>query len=391
MNINILAVDDKKENLYVLEGLIDELKNNHDEENDINIIQTLSGEEALRIAMNEDIVLIILDVKMPKMDGFEVAKFLKMNDKTKDIPIVFLTAEFIETEFEERGFEIGAIDYFVKPVEKFQFLNKINLYIDLFSKNKKLQILNENLKVELEKNKQKDKLILAQSRNATMGEMVSMIAHQWRQPLTTISMTVNNIALDIELEEINIDTLKVHTNRISQQTQELSNTIEDFLYFFKPNKKLEEVNVEDVYYDALNICRNFVEKNNIKINTHFDETKDIYSFSRDLMQIIINILKNAQDALLGNKILNKVIDVSLFEKEKYVHLEITDNAGGIPDNIITEIFNPYFSTKGEKNSSGLGLYMSKNIIEKHLNGFLDVKNKNDGACFIIKLPVNTLK
>jgi len=384
---NILAVDDKQENLYVLESLMEELKRNHKDGDEINVLQALSGEEALKIAMVEDIVLIILDVKMPGMNGFEVAKFLKMNDKTKDIPIVFLTAEFKEEEFENRGFGIGAIDYFVKPVEKFQFLNKMNLYIDLFSKNKELKVANENLIVELARNKEKDQLLLAQSRNATMGEMISMIAHQWRQPLTTISMSVNNISLDIELDDLNIDTLKEHTSNISNQTQELSNTIEDFLSYFKPNKELEEINVEDVYNNALNICKNFIKKSEIEVITDFEDTCDISGYSRDLMQIIINLLKNAEEALNSNNVLNKVIEVTIFQNEEYVHLEVNDNAGGIPKDIIHEIFNPYFSTK-KKNSSGLGLYMSKNIVEKHLNGVLEVSNKKNGANFVLKLPIN---
>ncbi len=388
---NILAVDDKKENLYVLEALMDELKKTHKEGNEINVLQALSGEEALKIAMTEDIILIILDIKMPGMNGFEVAKFLKMNDKTKDIPIVFLTAEFKEEEFENRGFSIGAIDYFVKPVEKFQFLNKINLYIDLFSKNKELKIANDNLIIELERNKEKDLLILAQSRNATMGEMISMIAHQWRQPLTTISMSVNNISLDIELDDLNVNSLKTHTANIAKQTQELSNTIEDFMYFFKPNKEVEEMNVEEVYYSALNICKNFLKKSDIKIIINFEDTCDITGFSRDLMQIIINLLKNAEEALNTKKIEEKIIEVAIFENEQYIHLEISDNAGGIPPDIIHEIFNPYFSTKNVKNSSGLGLYMSKNIVEKHLNGSLEVSNMKNGACFVIKLPINLSK
>jgi len=385
---NILAVDDKKENLYVLETLMDDLKKNHREGSEINVLQALSGEEALKIAMSEDIILIILDIKMPGMNGFEVARFLKMNDKTKDIPIVFLTSEFKEEEFEKRGFDVGAVDYFIKPIEKFQFLNKINLYIDLFSKNKELKIVNENLIIELARNKEKDQLIIAQSRNATMGEMVSMIAHQWRQPLTTISMSVNNISLDIELDDLNTNNLKIHTSNIAKQTQELSNTIEDFLYFFKPNKEVEEMNVEDVYNNALNICKNFLKKSDIKLITNFEDTCDITGYSRDLMQIIINLLKNAEEALNVKKIENKTIEVTIFQNEQYIHLEISDNAGGVPVDIIHEIFNPYFSTKNIKNSSGLGLYMSKNIVEKHLNGFLDVSNKKKGACFVIKLPIN---
>ncbi len=133
MKINLLLVDDIKENLYALEVLFEELEiENHNDFEGINIFKALSGEEALRLALKERIDLILLDIRMPGMDGFEVAKFLKLTKKTTDIPIVFLTAEFKSDEFVNKGYKVGALDYFVKPIEKFQFLNKMRLYINLF-------------------------------------------------------------------------------------------------------------------------------------------------------------------------------------------------------------------------------------------------------------------
>ncbi|TWX49262.1 EAL domain-containing protein [Colwellia hornerae] len=138
--INILIVDDLNENLYILENLLDKLKLEN-----LNTIRALSGEECLQISISEDIDLIILDIQMPSMNGFEVAKFLKSNAKTKNIPVVFLSATFKKEEFVQHGFELGAIDYFTKPIEKYSFLAKIKVYIKLFTKQKELILFNKNL------------------------------------------------------------------------------------------------------------------------------------------------------------------------------------------------------------------------------------------------------
>lgn len=136
MKVNLLIVDDIEENIYALEVLLEELEIDSKEFEGFNIISASNGEEALKVALRESIDLIILDIRMPEMDGFEVATILKSSIKTSQIPIVFLTAEFKSDEFVQRGYDVGALDYFTKPIEKFQFLNKIKLYTSLFLSNK---------------------------------------------------------------------------------------------------------------------------------------------------------------------------------------------------------------------------------------------------------------
>lgn len=138
MNINILAIDDVEANLYSLENLIDILDIKKDNLN-LTVLKATSGAEGLKIAMNGSVDLIILDIQMPEMNGFEVAKFLKSNYKTKDIPIVFVTAAFKSEEFVKNGYELGAVDYFLKPIEKNSFLNRMKLYVTIMLKNKELE------------------------------------------------------------------------------------------------------------------------------------------------------------------------------------------------------------------------------------------------------------
>lgn len=232
----------------------------------------------------------------------------------------------------------------------------------------------------------KEEIMIAQSRHAEMGEMISMIAHQWRQPISVIAMDANNILADIELETIEEESLKSNSLDILAQTQELSKTIDDFRNFFKPQKSAQEVFAKDVLRDALGVIGKSLENNNIKVVWESTEEIKIKTYSRELMQVLINIIKNAREALLENEVKEASISIFIGNEKESLRLKICDNGGGIKEEIIDQIFNPYFTTKGEKNGTGLGLYMSKTIIEKHLQGTLKVTNVGKGACLEITIP-----
>ena len=240
-------------------------------------------------------------------------------------------------------------------------------------------LLQEELKV-------KDELMLAQSRHAAMGEMIGMIAHQWRQPITSIAMGANNIIVDAALGEIDKDSLNELASDIIDQTQYLSKTIDDFRNFFKPNKEREDINVCSVLDETLSIIGTSLANNNIEVEKELNCQSTISTYSRELLQVYINILKNAKEALLDKKIQDAKIIIRVSEDEKSVVTTICDNAGGIKPELLTKIFEPYFTTKDEKTGTGLGLYMSEIIVNKHLGGSLSVENGSDGACFSILLP-----
>jgi len=233
----------------------------------------------------------------------------------------------------------------------------------------------------------KDEIMIAQSRHAAMGEMISMIAHQWRQPISVIAMDANNILADIELEIVDEKTLQSGAEDILTQTQELSKTIDDFRNFFKPEKQPEKVFIKDIINEAMGVIGKSLENNNIAVVLELGENEEIETYSRELMQVFINIIKNAKEVLIEKEIDEKKISITLREDGDYLVFDICDNGGGIDTQIIDEIFTPYFTTKGEKNGTGLGLYMSRTIVEKHLEGTLKVENIDDGACFKITLPL----
>jgi two-component system CheB/CheR fusion protein len=235
---------------------------------------------------------------------------------------------------------------------------------------------------------QKEELMITQSRQAAMGEMISMIAHQWRQPLSVMAMAINNLKLEIELEkEIKPERLNEMGDAILGQTQHLSQTIDDFSNFFKPNKEKQVVLVCTVIKSAMEIVQKSLENNNIILEISTSCRNEIFTFANELLQVFLNLINNAKDALLEHKVTEMKLGIDISEDEEFVTIRICDNGGGIPEAILERLGEPYVSSKIHS-GTGLGIYMSKMIVEQHLLGSLCWENLNGGACFIIKLPLH---
>ncbi len=259
---------------------------------------------------------------------------------------------------------------------------------EIENKTKELKELNEQLevkvKVEVEKNRQKENHIIQQSRLAQMGEMISMIAHQWRQPLSAISSTSSAINIKAQLTHLDNDTAIELSNKISQYAQHLSSTIDDFREFFKSNKEKRDTTYDELIQSVLNIIEVSVKNKNINLIKNLNCKDTFNTYPNEIKQVILNLIKNAEDILLEKNIKNPTIKI----ETSCGILTISDNGGGISEDIKEKIFDPYFSTKTKKDGTGLGLYMSKTIIEEHCGGRLSVSNDKDGAVFSIILEVN---
>ncbi|QSZ41611.1 PAS domain S-box protein [Sulfurimonas aquatica] len=255
-----------------------------------------------------------------------------------------------------------------------------------------LETLNSSLKErvikEVAKNKEKTNHMLQQSRLAQIGEMLSMIAHQWRQPLASISSITGTLSLDIMMDNYKKEFFEERLESINSLTQHLSSTIDDFRDFFKAKKETEETTLDNILNSSLAIISPVFESKNITVE-HTSSHPEIIlnTYVNELRQIILNIMKNAEDVLLERKVPNAKIWIYCYKDDNYATFSIEDNAGGIPEEHIPKIFDPYFSTKHEKDGTGLGLYMSKTIIEEHCKGKLSVSNTENGAKFIIQLPI----
>ncbi len=391
MIISLLIVDDKIENIYSLKSLLQNIEVNETKIEQLNIIEATNGIDTLSIALEKEIDLIILDIQMPNMNGFEVAKFLKLNSKTKDIPIIFLTAEFKTEDFVNEGFKVGAVDYFTKPIEKFQFLNKINLYLSLFVKNKLIK--NEtNKKLELEKQ------LFHQARLAQMGEMISLIAHQWRQPLNIISTALMSIQLKSEMRGNDLCNNEKDSSfmnfldkkhvTINMCVQELSKIIDDFRSFYTYKKSTNRQSINIPIENIVNMVKDIYKTLGIKIEISLKSIHNISFSNNELMQVVSSILQNSVDNFKSTKTYNPTIKISSYDKKDNVIVSISDNGGGIKREFINEIFNPYFTTKDKMHGTGLGLYMCKLIVEEHLRGKIYAKNETDGVCFYFEITKN---
>ncbi len=247
------------------------------------------------------------------------------------------------------------------------------------------QTLEKKIKEEVEKSRKKDRLLMQQTRLAQMGEMINMIAHQWKQPLNAISATASGLRLRNSLGKYDQKFFDEQLGKIEEYTKHMANTIEDFRNFFKPTKKMEEVSLENLIDNALTIMNFSLNNNNIKIVKIYQNPTKIKTFANEIKHVILNIIKNAEDALVERNIEDKYIKIKTYKKEKYHIIEIEDNAKGIDEKIIDRIFDPYFSTK-KKKGTGIGLYMSKIIVEEHCRGELEAQNTSQGALFRISLP-----
>lgn len=232
---------------------------------------------------------------------------------------------------------------------------------------------------------QKEEMMIIQSKHAAMGEMIGLIAHQWRQPLSVISMSMNNIQLSIDLEEqISNQDLFRYIESVSDEVKHLSSTIDDFRNFFKPNKTKTTIPISHVIEKVNKILATSLQNNNIEFIVQNELDYEICTYPNELLQVLLNIINNAKDILKDNDIQNAKIVMIMSETSENYTISIYDNGGGIPEDIIDKIGRQYFTTKAE-HGTGLGLYMSLIIVQQHLNGTLEWENKDGGACFTITI------
>ncbi|MEN4053060.1 MULTISPECIES: ATP-binding protein [Sulfurimonas] len=249
----------------------------------------------------------------------------------------------------------------------------------------KIKELNEQLMREKELTEMQHKQLLANSRSAAMGEMISMIAHQWRQPLSLITTLLTNIKIKKELQTLDEANMESSLGKIENTVKYLSDTINDFRDYFKPNKVKSDLKLSELFNKSIFFLKDEMNQYNIEYTINIDKQLSIKTYKNELLQSIINIIKNSIDAFKNSDIEDKKIEVSIQEFTYHISIIIEDNAGGIDESILEKIFEPYFSTKN-KNGTGLGLYMCKVIIYEHLHGEISITSENNGTKVAIKLP-----
>jgi PAS domain S-box-containing protein len=231
-------------------------------------------------------------------------------------------------------------------------------------------------------------IILQEAKMESLSEMIENIAHQWRQPLNTISVSASGLGMKDEMNVLKEGDIQSFTKTVVENTNYLSQTIETFSNFVKKDNK-EILTLQDEICGAINIVRTTMDNHNIKLldDINYEDITTQNIISGELSQVLINIFKNAKDILIEQDKEDKWIIVNLLQSDSKITLTIEDNGGGIPKDIIDKIFEPYFTTRHQYQGKGLGLHLSHKIITESLNGNIYVKNTKNGAKFFIELPI----
>ncbi len=237
----------------------------------------------------------------------------------------------------------------------------------------------------MEELRHKEQLLIQQSRQAALGEMIGNIAHQWRQPLNALGLIVQQPALFYEFGEVNQEFLEDNARKAMDVIKHMSRTIDDFRNFFKPDKEKTCFQVRDEVAKTLSIMEGSFQGMQAAIQFEAKEDPVINGYPNEFSQVLLNILINARDAMAEREIAVPKVVITLSTENGRSVVTIADNAGGIPDEIIDKVFDPYFTTKGPQVGTGVGLFMSKTIVEKNMGGVLSVRNVDGGAEFRIAI------
>ena len=294
--------------------------------------------------------------------------------------------EFIAIRYDVTK-EVLLKEELLKKEIEYEELNK-TLEKRVAEKTRELKELNQTLELrvqeEITKNEDKQRVMFWQSRHASLGQMLANIAHQWRQPLTELSLAMFSMKKAVQND--NSDEVEKFYDESKNIIKNMSATIDDFTNFFRPEKEKYYFNISDSIKESLGLLDNIIKDEMISVKTDFTDI-EVLGITNELTQVIINLINNSKDAFVNNSILIREISISTKKEENFAVIKLQDNAGGIPKENLEKIFEPYFTTKHKSRGTGLGLFMSKMICEQGLNATIDVESKKNTTTFSIKIPL----
>lgn len=386
----LFIVDDDKDIHEITKLALKDLKFKN---KPISFVSAYSAAEAIAyLKENPFFAIVLLDIGMETNDaGLDVATFIRKQLNDNLTRIIIRTGQPGDVPEQEIIDNYDINDYKSKTeltVEK--LFTSIRTAIAQYDQINELANLNQELEQRIEvavkKQQEQQEALFIQNRAIQIGELLNMLAHQWRQPLSRISAVTAQLKLSLALGEIDPVEFDKQVSGIEKYTNELSQTIDEFRMVYEPSNLSQNTPICQLLDKSVSVMSSLFKLNNIHTNILCDpEAKELCT-SAELFQVVLSILKNAQEAFAQKSVTGPYINISVAQETDGVKICIEDNAGGIDDEHIGKIFDPYFSTKINKNGHGLGLYMSKNIIEKHCHGQLDVNSTDTGTSFIINLP-----
>ncbi|QOG11214.1 hybrid sensor histidine kinase/response regulator [Arcobacter sp. FWKO B] len=373
-NLKILYVEDDKdvmvETLQTLENIFN------------NILLAKNGQEGLEVyQQNPDIDFVLTDITMPVMNGIEMISHIRQYNK--EIPILVISA-YSDVPYFLDTIRLGIDGYILKPIESSQFFAILAKVVDKINLQKENNIykhkLEQRVQEEIENRQYQEKILIQQSKLAAMGEMIDAIAHQWKQPINIIAMNIDMLHYDYEDNLIDKEYLENFTTKLQSQIKHMVNTLDEFRSFFRPNKTQTKFILSSVIDGTLLLIKDDLIRNKIQVIKNYENDFEMVGCENEFKHLILNIFSNARDAFNERNIQNRVLNIDLTKSDGLSFLEISDNAGGIPDDIIGTIFKPNVTTKEEGKGTGMGLYISTQIAHKY-GGELYANNIPDGVKF----------
>lgn len=364
--LNILYVEDEEE---IREEMILNTKDFFNE-----FIVGSDGKDGLEKFEQNSIDLIITDIQMPKLNGLEMIEEIR---KSSDIPIIITTA-FTEIAYLQKSIKLKVDGYISKPInlkELLRTVSKASIKIVNERLRKSLEEMNKNLEKKVAEKvdelRQKDKIMLQQSKYAMMGEIIDAVAHQWRQPLTSIDMLAFAISKEFKrkINEKYCDDISIN---IKSQIKHLNSTLDEFRNFFRVDKKIDIFTIKEAIESVLVLVKDEYRNERINVTLEGDIDIKIEGYLNEFKHVILNIINNSKDAFIENCLKDRKIKIEVTSIDKKAIISISDNAGGIKEEVLPKIFQPNFTTK-EKKGTGIGLYIIKTIIDK-IAGKIEVEN-----------------
>ncbi|RXJ82595.1 hybrid sensor histidine kinase/response regulator [Arcobacter sp. F2176] len=363
---SILILDDVEENIYSLKLMIEDSF-------DTEIYTALNAQDAISILMNNKVDLILSDIQMPDVDGFQFVDYIKSLEITKDIPVIFITGIYDKDSYQKKGYDLGVIEYISKPIDNDLLTSKLKVFIKIFEEKK-------SSKEELD---QANKLLVHNAKMASMGEMIGVISHQLKQPLNIMSLYCNDIKYSYDTDDLDRETIDKFDKDTKQQIKHMTNTIDSFLNFFNSEKKLTTIPIKKAIVTFIDLMKAQIRKSGIDLKVDIEDAY-IVGVEMELAQVFINIITNSIQAYNEREIENRPIEIKVYKENDKVILTIGDFAGGIDENNMEKLFDPYFTTKSD--GTGIGLYMVKLVIINSFKGELKVENSDKGLKFIMTFP-----
>jgi len=384
-SLRVLYVDDDKDSRERLALILSRLFKNVD--------TAVNGEEGLgRYIAAAPYDLVITDIRMPKMDGLAMTR--KIRELEPEQEIIIVTAHN-DTAFLIKAIELSVDAYILKPIVREQLMQVLDKTIQkLYAKRSALKEhreLERRVEEEVRKNIEKSRLLEEQSRLAQMGEMIIAISHEWKQPLNIIALLTQDLLDAYHDKELDEPYLQRAVDQVDTQLQGMAKVINQFQTFFKPDQHATFFHLATTVRDTAELMRPQLDRAGIGLSMELDESLKVNGFEGAFRLTLFNLLKNALDALTERAVSDPKVHLVLFKDQDAIQITVQDNAGGVETGLLTRIFEPYFSTKAPGKGTGIGLYMAKTTIEKHMGGRLWVSNSPEGAQFHITIPLKAME